>query len=214
MEEKKLLRFLNYIIYAVAAGLLTAAVCRADGGSARAPGGGTWAAELGAGASRSVLESLEEKFEEGEKADWNEARDAKEGPGRKFAGGLYLFVSSSMPLPLLKAYAAEARKYGAVLVFKGLPEGSFKKLFALVKEISGGEGEAAMQIDDEAFDRFGIVSVPAIVLSKEEDPSPLGTDVLPKFDKITGNAGIKYSLRKFAESGDLREEAKGRLNAE
>jgi len=37
---------------------------------------------------------------------------------------LKVFVSSSMGTELLKTYAKEARRYGGVLVFKGLPDNS------------------------------------------------------------------------------------------
>jgi len=114
---------------------------------------------------------------------------------------LQIFVSSSMGVELLKSYALEAKRYGGVLVFRGLPEGSIRKLINLVMVIAK-EDSAEMQIDDEAFAAFGVTSVPAIVLSK---PAPIlsGKTTTDKFDKITGSIKIKVALETFISSGDM-----------
>jgi type-F conjugative transfer system pilin assembly protein TrbC len=114
-----------------------------------------------------------------------------------------IFVSSSMSKNLLQSYVRQARKYNATLVFNGLPEGSWRKLSQLVTEISGDEPEIAMQIDDEAFNNFGIKAVPCLVLSKEEDVFSEQPKVT--FDKITGSIGIRRALEIFAEKGQLSE---------
>jgi len=121
---------------------------------------------------------------------------------------LQIFVSHSMPISLLKSYAKEATKYNGVLVFRGLPEGSFHRLAKLVSDISGDNAEGiAMQIDDEAFKAFDIKSVPTIVLSK---PASIFSEQLKggAFDKIGGNVTIKYALEVFAKEGDLKENAR------
>ena len=138
--------------------------------------------------------------------------------------GLYIFVSHSMPKALLKSYFKEATKYKGVLVFKGLPNGSFKELFQLVKELTEdnmaaeAEEQAGVQIDDEAFERFGVTVVPTIVLSRLvqtiEEFSPEAGD-LPtslNYDSIIGNVGIKYALEQFSNSGDLSKAALERLH--
>lgn len=121
---------------------------------------------------------------------------------------LQIFVSSSMPISLLKSYTKEATKYNGVLVFRGLPEGSFYRLAKLVSDISGNNAEGiAMQIDDEAFKAFNIKIVPTIVLSKEA--SIFSEQVQGgAFDKIGGNVTIKYALEVFAKEGDLKENAR------
>jgi type-F conjugative transfer system pilin assembly protein TrbC len=117
---------------------------------------------------------------------------------------LQIFVSSSMPISLLKRYAKEAVKYKGVLVFRGLPAGSFNKLSRLVTDISGDSAEGiAMQIDDESFKAFAVKSVPTIVLSKQA--SIFSEQVKGgSFDKIVGNVTIKYALELFAKEGDLK----------
>lgn len=121
---------------------------------------------------------------------------------------LQIFVSSSMPISLLKSYAREAIRYNGVLVFRGLPEGSFYRLAKLVSDISGNNAEGiAMQIDDEAFKAFNVKVVPTIVLSKTA--SIFSEQVQGgAFDKIGGNVTIKYALEVFAKEGDLKENAR------
>jgi type-F conjugative transfer system pilin assembly protein TrbC len=121
---------------------------------------------------------------------------------------LQIFVSSSMPIGLLKSYAREAIRYNGVLVFRGLPAGSFYKLSQLVTDISSDiTGYIAMQIDDEAFKAFDIKSVPTIVLSK---PASIFSEQVRggSFDKISGNITIKYALEVFAKEGDLKTNAR------
>ena len=121
---------------------------------------------------------------------------------------LQIFVSSSMPIGLLKSYAREAIRYNGVLVFRGLPAGSFHKLSGLVTDIASDiTGDVAMQIDDEAFKAFDIKSVPTIVLSK---PASIFSDQVKggSFDKISGNITIKYALEVFAKEGDLKTNAR------
>ena len=92
-------------------------------------------------------------------------------------------------------------------MFRGLPQGSFRKITDLVMDISDKNQPCAMQIDDEAFTGFSVKAVPAIVLSKPA--AMFGAD---KFDKVYGNITIKAALELFSSSGDLATNAKGCLN--
>jgi len=139
------------------------------------------------------------------------------GLGRNYRDSVTLkvFVSSSMGTELLKTYAKEARRYGGVLVFNGLPDNSWVKLNKTVTEIVGNEEGVGIQIDPEEFDRFTIKTVPAFVLIKEAD---LITDISEEpaedkviYDKVTGNIGIESALRLFAEKGELGLEAQAKL---
>ncbi|MFP3018270.1 MAG: type-F conjugative transfer system pilin assembly protein TrbC [Candidatus Tisiphia sp.] len=122
---------------------------------------------------------------------------------------LKMFISSGMPSNLLKTYHQQAVKYGGTLVFKGLPNGSFKELSKLVMSISENGEVGSMQIDDEAFDQFGINVVPAILLVKQEGylDRCFGKSCKVTYDKITGSIGIKAALEKFVINGDLSQEA-------
>ena len=121
-----------------------------------------------------------------------------------------IFVSSSMSKNLIKNYAITAKRYGGVLVFKGLPGNSWRRLSELVTEISGDKPELiAMQIDDEAFAQFNITEVPSFVLSKEEYMFAENPKV--SFDKVTGSIGIRRALEMFTEQGQLKDIARGKL---
>jgi len=127
---------------------------------------------------------------------------------------LKVFVSNSMPLNLLKVYYRQVVKYGGTLVFKGLPNGSFKELTKLVMAISESNEPGSMQIDDEAFEHFGIKTVPAILLIKEADyfnEGFEGNSYRVTYDKVIGSIGVRAALERFAENGDLSKEARGLL---
>jgi type-F conjugative transfer system pilin assembly protein TrbC len=117
---------------------------------------------------------------------------------------LKVFVSSSMGIELLKAYVRESRRYNAVIIFKGIPDGSWKRLSALITDITEGKN-SALQIDDEAFAKFKITSVPSFIF--EESGDVLQSESAPKFDKVTGNIGIRSALQIFAKEGELKDPA-------
>lgn len=176
-----------------------------------------WAADLAKSSLEMVWQNLQEKFQQQEQLEAQKTfkSNSNDRVARQFAG-LYIFVSTSMPKLLLKAYLREASKYGGVLVFKGLPKGSFKELIKLVLELTSDQGEAqdlaaSMQIDDEVYAQFQVVSVPTIVLSQEDDYHPNQTAIL-KFDKMVGNVGVKYALEEFGKSGELTQQALEHLN--
>jgi type-F conjugative transfer system pilin assembly protein TrbC len=120
---------------------------------------------------------------------------------------LSVFVSSNMPIASLKAFSEQAIKLGATLVFKGLPNNSFQDLIELVSKISVNGEEGSMQLDDEAFTKFGITKVPAIVLVEEKSCREFQT-CISSYDKLEGNVSIKAALEMFAKSGDTQDTAK------
>ena len=126
-----------------------------------------------------------------------------------------VYVSTSMSIPLLKSYGKMAKKYGADLVLHGLPEGSWSALSNLVHELNQQEQEddhISLQIDDPAFDEYGITRVPSIVLVREENVFEDNKDQVAVFDKITVNIGIRRALEEFAEKGELQTEARAILS--
>lgn len=142
---------------------------------------GSWANDLSSSSTKMIWHDLKEKLASQEELE-NSFNARDENLPRSF-GGLYIFVSSSMPKPLLKNYFEQARIYGGVLVFKGLPNGSFQELIKLVMEFEDNkdgknDNSASLQIDDEAFERFSINSVPTIVLSKESEYAPNQSSII------------------------------------
>jgi hypothetical protein len=87
-----------------------------------------------------------------------------------------LFVSSAMPLPVLRAYAAQLAPVRGVLVFRGMPGGLHKvapmaKLAAAMLRIDPGcEGpgcamrDVQVIVDPIAFRQHGVGRVPALAM--------------------------------------------------
>ena len=131
----------------------------------------------------------------------------EQGRNYRDSATLKVFVSSSMSTELLKTYVKEARRYGGVLVFNGLPDNSWVKLNNMIMEIVEDQEGVGIQIDPEEFDRFNIKTVPAFVLIKEADwitgTSKEMAEDRVIYDKVTGNIGTEAALRLFAEQGEL-----------
>lgn len=203
MEEKKLLPILNWLIKLILLTFTNVQVCSASAQLQNGNDGSHWEQEALKQAQSLLAENITAKFMELKK---------QQGQVGQFeqlvnpAATLRLFVSSSMPTSLLRYYHQAAVKYGGVIVFNGLPQGSFKELARLVKDIVKEGEEGRLQIDDEAFKRFAVTVVPTIVLSKENF---CWSEELCKitFDKVSGNIGVQSALAKFARLGDLAVEA-------
>ena len=181
-----------------------------------------WVKDLSDSSINMVFQNLKENFAkqeelEREKSNLNTNISYQEQEIIRRPSGLYIFVSTSMSKQLLRTYANEAGKYGGVLVLKGLPNNSFKELSKLVTELVDTKDQnqrkdleisqnSNFQIDDEAFDKFNITSVPTIILSREDKYFPNQNEKVI-YDKIIGNVGIKYALRQFSETGELQKEA-------
>jgi type-F conjugative transfer system pilin assembly protein TrbC len=176
-----------------------------------------WAEELALKSRSAVFEHIESIIQDPSKNKNPEIKKlAKEMKNPR--PQLQIFISSSMPISLIKGYAKEAAKYNGVLVMRGLPGGSMRKLTDLMMKISD-KNSAAAQIDDEAFNYFGINQVPAIVLSNPESIFLNQSKSLSegskkrgsKFDKITGSITIKAALELFADNGSMQRAARGLL---
>jgi len=137
---------------------------------------------------------------------------------------LFIFVSWSMPLDMLRAYAVEAMWTGATLVFRGIPPnrnlGDFflKDLPQLVWDKGAS---AAISIDPRLFDSYQITTVPSIVLTRTRDnftcigagerivqangqtgSYPLCPPIPDeKFLKISGAVTLDYALETFRSVG-------------
>lgn len=143
---------------------------------------------------------------------------------------LYIFISYSMPIGVIKAYAREAMWSGASLVIRGLEEGEDIQDFLKKKALPLVEGKgyaASLNIDPRLFDAFGIDYVPAIVLSEDDFTEYCRADgeKLTDFNvtrkcalrpddsyiKISGNLTLDYALEQFQEEGTFLESATERL---
>jgi len=175
-----------------------------------------WVSDLANDAKMMVWQDLQAQFAAQEQLEIDIGLKASDQQQKQLSG-LYIFVSSSMPKPLLRSYFEQANIYGGTLVFKGLPNGSFQQLIQLVTELVGEQDEdltiASCQIDDQAFARFNIEQVPTIILVAESEYAPNQSSKI-SYDKMTGNVGIKYAMEQFSQSGELHNKALEHLNAE
>ncbi|WP_277949206.1 type-F conjugative transfer system pilin assembly protein TrbC [Sphingobium sp. LB126] len=139
-----------------------------------------------------------------------------------------LMVSSSMPIAVLRTYAAQLELAGGVLAFRGMPGGLTKvgpmaKLAAQVLRIDPGcDGPAcAMRnvqviVDPILFRQHGVARVPALAMipgdptqpyCERDDASPHSTHV------VYGDSALSGLLEEYARLGGTKEvrDAQARL---
>lgn len=104
---------------------------------------------------------------------------------------ILIFVSQSVPAASIKELWNQAQRVGGKLVFRGLVGGAFKETQNYIHDLG-----IVADIDPNKFEEFGIIQVPAFVLSKEG-----------KHDKMVGNVSLSGFLEQSSINGDLKEEA-------
>lgn len=111
---------------------------------------------------------------------------------------LYVFVSTSMPLNLVRQYTAEAAWSGAILVVRGIPDGQTMADFVQnnLKGLVQGKAGATIQLDPRAFELFGVTTVPSIVYTKRPpDELCMGGDFEPvDIPEIEETASVRAEL--------------------
>ena len=140
-----------------------------------------------------------------------------------------LFASSSIPIPILRTYAAQLEKAGGVMAFRGVPGGMTKigpraKLSAPILRIDPGCDGAAcamrdvqLIIDPLVFRQHGVARVPALGLvpgdptqpyCEREDDSPVSSHI------VYGDAALSGLLEAYARLGGAKEvaDAQARLD--
>lgn len=131
-----------------------------------------------------------------------------------------LFVSSSIPVPVLRAYAAQLERVRGVLAFRGMPGGLHKvgpmtKLSAEILRIDPAcEGPAcAMRnvqliVDPIVFRQHGVTRVPALAMipgdptqayCEREEGSPRGAYV------VFGDSALSGLFEEYARLGGKEE---------
>jgi len=121
------------------------------------------------------------------------------GDPKKSQPSLYVFVSFSMPVASLDKIIDQASLSHAVIVVRGLYQGSFIKTTQRVRELIG-DRKVAWVIDPTLFKRYSVDQVPVLVLQNEMPPSFSGScekegcASLDSFVKVTGDVTIDYGL--------------------
>ncbi|WP_256081033.1 type-F conjugative transfer system pilin assembly protein TrbC [Massilia sp. YIM B04103] len=110
---------------------------------------------------------------------------------------LLVFVSLSMPEGALLRLVEQGARAKAVLLLRGLEGGSLVKTMAHVHKLLG-QRQVALQIDPQAFDRFGVRQVPTFVLLREGGKGQdcgAGTCFAPDaYLSVAGDVTIDYAL--------------------
>ena len=98
----------------------------------------------------------------------------------------------------------QAEKAGGVLVIKGLKGNSIKETLRMVKSIFGEKQAKGIMVDPTAFERYGIKTVPAVLVSDKTLASCNEKNCpISRFDVIYGDVGLKYALEKLLKDGEL-----------
>ena len=115
-------------------------------------------------------------------------------------GEAYYFLSFSLPDEALGRLIDQASRYAIPATVRGLIDNNMQKttakMFDLVKETNRG----GLSVDPEAFGRYGITAVPALVVR-------CGST----FDVVYGDISLKGLLKKVSEDGECRKAAKAYL---
>ncbi len=117
---------------------------------------------------------------------------------------LLIFISFSMPEQSLKLWAEQASKIKAPLVLRGFVENSIQATTQKAFECFGSEGMPELLVDPEAFERFAIETVPAVVavLDKDASTNDEGEPLTePVFEVVYGDTSLEDALTLMLSRG-------------
>lgn len=133
----------------------------------------------------------------------NGTQAAALGPG-KAGPKVLIFVSFAMPEPTLQRLVDQAARAGATLVLRGLVNGSIRDTVTRMQALIGSR-RVAVQIDPEAFDRYGITNTPTFVLAMDgaasNDCRSSGCTSPQNFAKVAGDVTLEYAMRSISLGG-------------
>lgn len=116
---------------------------------------------------------------------------------------LLVFVSTSIPAETLKVIGAQANRYGAILVLRGVAGGfSGKNLRATVNALKPATDQGAdVQIHPELFKRYGVNAVPTTVLAAYAGKG-CEEGFCAQHIALVGDVSIEYALEEFSRRKD------------
>jgi len=112
--------------------------------------------------------------------------------------GLMTFASFTMPKESLKRLIADTNRVGGVVVMRGFKDGSIKSTALAINEL--GEAGGNVQINPNAFTKYKIKAVPAIVLLKPNGSELVDNEgcALPdKYIMVAGDVGLSYAFEEI-----------------
>ena len=130
------------------------------------------------------------------------ASAGKDGADRQL-GGLVIFASLGLPPASLEKLVADAARTRALIVLRGMTDGSMQKTKARIKEATGNL-RVSWQIDPTLFERFKVTGVPSFVLIDPTRPVNVACSAADglcqeaSFSKVTGDVPIQFALSDIA----------------
>ena len=120
-----------------------------------------------------------------------------------------IFVSLSMPEQSLKLWAEQADKIKAKLLLRGFVDDSLQATIDETLRIFK-EPKADFLVHPEAFEKFNIDKVPAVVIANPdnclEDDCPT-----PAFDVVYGDTSLEDALNKIVSQGEYNQDIAKKL---
>jgi conjugal transfer pilus assembly protein TrbC len=124
-----------------------------------------------------------------------------EGDANNPSPRLQILVTLAMPEASLRALIAQAARANAVLVLRGVKNGSVRQTLDAARALIGTQN-VAWQIDPPAFARYHVSAAPTFVLTKAgAEPNACGNDVCiaeGDFAKVSGDVSLDYALEAIA----------------
>lgn len=130
------------------------------------------------------------------------ARQQQAAAGAKPVPQALYFVSFSIPQTGLKRLILDADRFGIPATLRGMVNNDMRQTANAVSQLVNEDQRGGVQIDPQAFRRYGINAVPALVVTCGET-----------YDRIAGNLALQQALTKVAESGECADTAKAILAA-
>jgi conjugal transfer pilus assembly protein TrbC len=130
------------------------------------------------------------------------AAAAQASPRQRAA--VMVFVSLSMPHESLRRLASEAAQAGVPLYFRGLRYGfgPGKTQRGLIELRPLVELGASVQIHPEAFEQYGVRTVPTFVVDAGAEPGCAGQQCKAVVAAVRGDVSLRYALQRIADGGD------------
>ncbi len=111
---------------------------------------------------------------------------------------MLIFVSFAMPEATLQRLVDQASGAGATLVLRGLINGSIRDTVTRMQALIGSR-RVDVQIDPEAFDRYGITRTPTFVLATDgagtEACASRVCGASAQFVKVAGDVTLEYAMQ-------------------
>lgn len=129
---------------------------------------------------------------------------------------LMIFASLSMPEAMLMNYAAQAKRFGAVLLLRGFVDDKLSTTKEVLLRLN--KSGAEFDISPEPFKYFKITKVPTVVLASANASSVVenGCARPETYVSISGDITLVDALDKFSllSKSGLAKDAKARINAD